>query len=193
MGKQGNYRINVKNIYYALNTKDEDGSVTRETPQIMAEAMKVSVNPKVAAGKLYGDGKLVEDVNKLTGAEIALDATIMPTEIISELFGRTKDSGGVTKDNIADEAVEFSIGWEVELSNKQSEFVWFTKCKAQPLQSEIQQSEENVNFSTDTINIVAMPDENGDIRLFGDTTDPDFKCKDTWFASVPPVPPNSEP
>ena len=72
-----------------------------------------------------------------------------------------------------------------------SEFIWFTRCKAQPIQNEVEQGTDSINFSTDTITITALPDENGDIRLFGETIDKDFKCKDTWFKSVPPVPDES--
>lgn len=182
------YRINVKNLHIAMNTRN-NGVVTRSVPTKMAEAMKVSVNPKVAAGNLYGDGGIVADTAKPTGATIAVDATKIPTNIINMIFNRTKDTNGITKDSKTNLSNEFSVGWEVELDDGNSEFVWFTKCKAQPMQSEVQQSEDNVKYSTDTLNITAMPDENGDIRLFGETLDQEFKCATTWFASVPPEPP----
>ncbi len=188
MSKIEGYRINAKNLHYAMNTTT-NGAVTRGTPAIMAEIMKITVNPKVATGQLYGDGAQVADAAKLTGATIALDMTKIPTDVVNTILGRSKDTNGIVKDNKADVMKEFSLGWEVELDNGGSEFIWFPKCKAQPIQSEVQQSEDNVTFSTDTLNITAMPDENGDIRLFGETGDLDFKCAATWFLTVPPVAP----
>lgn len=183
-----NNRFNVKNVHYAINKVAEGGTVTRETPVLIAGAMKVSVNPTVATGKLYGDGIVTDEITKLTGAGISLEMNKIPTEVINVIFNRKKDIGtGITKDSIANEPIEFSLGWEVELTGGHSEFVWFTKCKATPIQSEVQQSSENMTFSTDTMTITAMPDENGDIRLFGETVDKGFKCKDTWFKSIPPV------
>lgn len=183
-----NNRFNVKNIHYVKNTLGEGGQVTRDTPKKIAGAMKVSVNPTIANGKLYGDGAVSDEITKLTGAGISLEMNKIPTEVINELFGKIKDPAtGITKDNTDDEPIEFSLGWEVELTGGGSEFVWFTKCKAQPIQNEVQQGTDNINFSTDTLNITAMPDENGDVRLFGETIDTSFKCETTWFKTVPPV------
>lgn len=183
-----NNRFNVKNIHYAKNTPGASGEVTRGKPIKIAGAMKVSVNPTVSSGKLFGDGIVADEITKLTGAGISLEMNKIPTEVVNELYGKEKDSvTGITKDNISNEPIEFSLGWEVELTGGGSEFVWFTKCKAQPIQNEVQQGTDNINFSTDTLNLTAMPDENGDIRLFGETIDSDFKCADTWFKSIPPI------
>ena len=186
-----NNRINVKNVHYAKNTTDESGVVTREKPKSIAGAMKVSTNPKLATGQLYGDGALSEDVSKLTGCDISVELNRIPTEIQNEIFGKIKDENGIVRDSVENESIEFSFGWEVEVSGGNSEFIWFTRCKAQPIQNEVEQGTDSINFSTDTITITALPDENGDIRLFGETIDKDFKCKDTWFKSVPPVPAES--
>lgn len=183
-----NNRINVKNVHYAKNTHTEAGEIKRDTPKFIAGAMKVSANPKIATGQLYGDGALSEDMAKLTGCDISLEMNRIPTEILNEMFGRQKDSNGIVRDSVTNESVEFSLGWEVELSGGNSEYIWFTRCKAQPPQSEVQQGTDSINFSTDTLTITAMPDENGDVRLYGETIDADFKCGDTWFDSVPPVP-----
>ena len=183
-----NNRFNVKNVHYAVNTTNEGGEVTRGTPKKIAGAMKVSVNPTVSNGKLYGDGVVSDEVTKMTGAGISLEMNKIPTDVVNEIFGKTKDpTTGITKDNSDNEPIEFSLGWEVELTGGCSEFVWFTKCKAQPIQNEVQQGTDNINFSTDTLNITAMPDENGDIRLFGETIDKTFKCANTWFKSIPPT------
>lgn len=184
-----NNRFNVKNIHYAANTIGGGGTVTRGTPKKIAGVMKVSVNPTVSSGKLYGDGAVADEVTKLTGAGISLEMNKISTEVINELFGKTKDpTTGITNDNIGNEPIEFSLGWEVELTGGGAEFVWFTKCKAQPLQNEVQQGTDNINFSTDTLNVTAMPDENGDIKLFGETIDLGFKCAESWFKSIPPKP-----
>ena len=86
-----NNRINVKNVHYAKNTTDESGVVTREKPKSIAGAMKVSTNPKLATGQLYGDGALSEDVSKLTGCDISVELNRIPTEIQNEIFGKIKD------------------------------------------------------------------------------------------------------
>ena len=181
-------RFNVKNVHYAKNTISVGGEVTRSAPIKIAGAMKVTVNPVVASGKLYGDGVVSDEVSKATGYGINLEMNKIPTEVINEWFGKKEDENGIVHDSINDTPTEFSIGWEVELTGGHSEFVWFTKCKAQPIQSEVQQSTDNINFSTDSCNITAMPDENGEAKLFGETINQKFKCAKTWFKSIPPKP-----
>ena len=183
-----NNRFNVKNVHFAKNTKAAGGTVTRETPRLIAGAMSVTVNPTVASGTLYGDGIISDEISKLTGAGISLEMNKIPTDIVNEIYGKTKDANGVTCDSITDEAVEFSLGWEVELTGGQSEFIWFTRCKAQPMQSEVKQGTDSINFSTDTCAITAMPDEEGRIKMFGETVDEEFTLATTWFKSIPPKP-----
>lgn len=182
-------RYNIKNFYYGTITISESGQITRNTPKHIPGMEKVAVNYKLATGQLYGDGVLREDKSKLTGAEIALDMNKLPTEHEIIIFGKTKDVNGIVHDNESDEPIGIYIGWEVELTGKASEFIWFTNCKAKPNNKEYNQSTDNINFSKDTLLVTAMPDENGDVRLFGETIDKTFKCKTTWFNSCPPIPP----
>lgn len=180
-------RFNVKNFHYGVIKKNTDGTITREKPVAIPGMEKVAVNYKIATGQLYGDGALVEDASKLAGAEIALDLNKLPTKDEIVILGKTKDDNGIVHDNKSDQAVGICIGWEVELTGGESEFIWFTNCIAKPNNKEYQQSTDNITFSKDTLLVTAMPDENGDVRLFGETLDTTFKCAETWFETCPPV------
>jgi phi13 family phage major tail protein len=185
-----NNRINVKNLHYAKVTVDPaTGAFTYDTPKLISNAMQVGFTPTIAEGTLYGDGSISDQISRLTGANISLQLNKMPIEDANIMLGKTKDANGITHDNVSNEAVQVAIGWEVELTGSKSEFIWILNCKAAPMQSEVQQSTDNINYSTDTITFTAMKDPQGDIKLFGETVDSDFLCANTWFASIPPVPP----
>lgn len=181
-------RINICKFHYGTIMEGEDGTFTRSKPKYIANITKAAVNPKIATGTLYGEGVLRENATKLTGAEIAIELNKLPTEDEKIILGKTKDTNGILHDNIKDQPISIYVGWEVELSGGGSEFIYFTNCIAKANSKEVQQSTDNINFSTDTLLITAMADENGDVRLFGETIDKEFKCGDTWFDSCPPKP-----
>lgn len=181
-------RFNIKRFHYGTITVGEDGAITRGTPVAIPGMEKAAVNYKLATGQLYGDGQLKEDASKITGAEIAIDLNKLPTKDEIIMLGKTKDENGVVHDNVEDQAVGIFIGWEVELTGGESEFIWFPNCIAKPNSKEYQQSTENITFSKDILLITAMPDETGDVRLFGESIDKEFKCAETWFDSCPAKP-----
>ena len=51
-------RINVKNLYMAKATKQEDGKVVFDKPEHIIGMEKISRKTQMASGKLHGDGKI---------------------------------------------------------------------------------------------------------------------------------------
>lgn len=179
-------RVNIKRFHYAPLTKDDATGVTYGPPKAIPGIEQASINPKVATGTLYGDGVIRDERSKLTGATIGIDINKLPTEDRAIILGNTVGTDGVITETPDDEPIELAIGWEVELTGGDSEFVWFLKCKAQPLNENVEQTTENIKFSNNTITFTAMPREfDNDIRKFADTTMTSFTGKDTWFDTVP--------
>ena len=58
---------------------------------------------------------------------------------------------GVESASTGDEPKPFAAGWEVEKTGRHSEMIWFLYGKANPIQETVRQSEENINYSTDSI------------------------------------------
>lgn len=73
--------------------------------------------------------------------------------------GTTLTDGGVEYATSKDIPNYFAIGWEVEKTGGFSEFVWFPFCQAQPVEQETQQTEDNINYSTDSITITALEND----------------------------------
>lgn len=152
-------RINVKNLYMAKATKQEDGKVVFDKPEHIIGMEKISRKTQMASGKLHGDGKIRKNSIKKSGYELSLSLNNLPSEWRNYLEGTTFTDGGVEYATSKDIPNYFAIGWEVEKTGGFSEFVWFPFCQAQPIEQETQQTEDNINYSTDSITILALEND----------------------------------
>lgn len=152
-------RINVKNLHMAKATKQEDGQVVFDKPEHIIGMEKISRKTQMASGKLHGDGKIRKNSIKKSGYELSLSLNNLPSEWRNYLEGTTFTDGGVEYATSKDIPNYFAIGWEVEKTGGFSEFVWFPFCQAQPVEQETQQTEDNINYSTDSITITALEND----------------------------------
>lgn len=181
------YRINVTNPVYALLTSDTAEGVTYGDVKSLGEAMQVQITPSVAAGKLFGNGVPQEDISKLTGIAMVLDATKIPIEDKAIVQGHEyKD--GVIIEKAGDEAPYIAVGYMVEGTNKKNEYVWLVKGRAAPMNETVKQSEDSITFSTDTININFIPrTKDKEIRYYADSANESFTAvqAEAWFKTGP--------
>lgn len=167
-------RINVKNLVYAVITEDTKTAFTTGEIKSFAKAMQVQITPTVATGTLYGDGAKQEDLAKLTGVTLQVDVNKVPIEVKADVLGNTYENG-VLVENKSDQAKNIAFGFEVEQTENKREMMWLYKGKAQPFSNTVQQTTDNINFSTDTLTINFVPRElDGAIRAIGDTANADF-------------------
>lgn len=150
------YKINVAGLYMAKVKTEVGTSITYDEVQQVAELMGVSVSAKIAEGGLFGNGAKVHSTNKKTNYEIALDMTVLPTEIRSYLEGSTITTAGVEKGTSKDQPRPAAIGWLVEKTNGKRQAIWFPYCIAKPIEEDVKQSEENIVYSTDKLVMTVM-------------------------------------
>ena len=182
-------RINIVNPVYAVVTKDDLTGVETGPIKSFGDAMQVQITPVLATGVLYGNGVQKENVSKLTGITVVFDANKVPVDVRTEILGNDYEDG-VGTENKGDEAKDIAFGYKVEQTNGKAEYIWLLKGKAQPWTQTVQQSAENINFSTDSVPMNFVPREyDGEIRKFADSADSTFTAEKAaaWFNSVPGV------
>lgn len=180
-------RFNVKRIVYAEVLEDTAESYKYGPIKTFGAPMQVQFTPTYASGVLYGGGVKTEDISKLTGGTLKADVNKVPAEVIADIYGH-KFENGIVHDNKDDQPKDIAIGYEVEQTGNNRELVWFFKGKAKPYGSNVQQTTENMNFSTDSIDIGLVPREfDGDLKVFGDTAHPTFTdaMADAFLNSIP--------
>lgn len=180
-------RINITNPVYSKVLSDTAEGTTYGPVKSIGKAMQIQLTPSVATGVLYGNGRKEEDIGLLKGISVALDINKLFAETRAEIMGNTIVDGVVIEAD-GDQAPDIALGYEVEQSGGTKEQVWLLKGRAQPANQTIQQSTDNLNFSTDSININFIPRESdGQIRFYGDTANTDYSeaQADAFFATGP--------
>lgn len=183
-------RINVKGLVFALLTADTSAGTTYGAVKELAPVMQIQLTPSVASGTLYGNGLQQENVAKMNGLAVALDVNKVKIEDRAVMLGHTFENG-IIIEKAGDEAPYLALGYVVEGTNKCNEYVWLLKGRAQPFNSTVQQSTENINFSTDSITINFIPrDSDGALRYFADSANADLTVAQVtkWFAEGPSKP-----
>ena len=178
-------RINVENLVYALMLTDTKEGCSYGPVKELAKAMQIQTTPSVATGTLYGEGVLQEDISRLVGIAVVIDANKVPIENRAEILGNDLVNGQLWE-KAGDEAPDIAVGYKVPQTKGKAEYVWLLKGTAKPMNDTAKQSEGNITFSNDQISINFKPREyDKQIRVFADSAFPEFTDGDTFLNAVP--------
>lgn len=181
------YKINIKNLHYAILTKDDETGVTYGTITKIPGMMEITVTPNVLEGKLYGDGQVVDQESVLESLGVALNLNKLPLKDRAAMRGNTYTAGEL-EESIDDKAPYLALGWEVETTTGQSELAWLYKGKMAPPTDEQKQREGNITYNTNNTNLTFIPRVyDGKIRKLADGNDDTIEPTviANWFTSVP--------
>lgn len=188
MGKsKKTYRINIKKPVYAIMLSDTPEGVEYGEVKSLGEAMNVGLTPIVAAGTLYGNGAIVDSTEILTGLTLAVGITQIPIEDRAAIYNQ-EISNGVMVTKAGVEPNSIALGYMVQKTGGKREYVWLLKGKPKQMARNDQQSESNINYSTDNMEIVFSPrefDEN--LKFEADTSYDEFteEQAEAWFVNAP--------
>lgn len=181
------FKINIKNLHYAVLTKDDETGVEYGPIQKMPGLMEITVTPNVLEGKLYGDGAVRDQDSILESLGVAMNLNKLPLKNRAELRGNTYEAGELIE-NRDDKAPYLAMGWEVETTTGKPELTWLLKGKMAPPTDELKQREGGITYNTNNTNFTFIPREyDGDIRKFADGNDELIEATkiENWFKSVP--------
>jgi phi13 family phage major tail protein len=179
-------KINVQNVHLAEINESPGEELTYGTPEHIEGAMEIGRVPQLASGQLYGDGKIRKQTARKVRYQLTVNLNKLPTKWRRYMEGVTVKEG-VESGTSKDEAKPFAIGWEVEKTGGQKEMIWFLYCIAEPIQETARQSEENINYSNDSLTITALEDDRlGRYYTFIDTEDEDVTTEmiENFFKKV---------
>ena len=146
-------RINVRNAKYRVLKENTDSAYTMETDTHPLPGLRsIDLAIQMASGTLYGDGVIDENVDKITGAQLKIDINKIPIADRARMNGAHYD--GIMDLTTEDKAPEIAFYFETESSKAGGkEQLWLLCGKVQPIGMAGQQTEGNVNFSTDTLTV----------------------------------------
>lgn len=161
-------RINVRNAKYALITENTTDAYTLGEKMYPLPGLRdIDIAVQLATGTLYGDGVIEENSSKITGAIVKIGINKIAIEDRARMSG-AKITNGIMDVTTDDVAPYIALYLETESSKAGGrEQMWLLCGQAQPIGLTGQQSEANVNYSTDTMTIqcVSRKKDNKVLRL----------------------------
>lgn len=168
------YRINIDTPVYAVMNTDTKTGCTYGAVKDLGEAMQIQIAPVIANGALYGNGAKVEDISKIMGYDVTVDNTKIPIEDRAIMSGH-KYNNGVMVVAEGDQPPNIAFGYRTEQTNGKYEYTWLLKGRAQPPAKTDKQSENNIQFSTDSMKISFVKRIfDKAFEILADTANPDF-------------------
>ncbi|CEH28861.1 phage tail protein [Aneurinibacillus migulanus] len=180
-------RVGLKNLHYALLTKDDATGATYGAPKKIIGAITANISPSTNTETLYSDDGPSDVASALGEITVELNVKDLPLDIQAELLGHTLGSDGVLLKNANDQAPYVAIGFESLKSNGKKRFVWLYKGKFQPAEEEYQTKEDSPTFQTPTIEGTFVKREfDGNWQAVGDEDATGFTeaTAAAWFTSV---------
>lgn len=163
-----NTPINVRNFVVApLLNETKKGNSYGQLKEL-APAMQCSFSPETSQQVLYGNGIKQAVAVKVGEETISLGINYVSLEDLALLCGHTyvKDDGTGREKLIksdADKAPYLGVGATIDGEDGSSRSVWYNKVKFQAIGEEVEQSEDNVNFSTPTVEGSAVATADGNV------------------------------
>lgn len=187
MSYNGAYNFGLsKPIIAKYNYDESDGTVSYSDLFQCGEAVNTTVTPNYANAKLYGDNKVVEEVNEFTNATLSLGVTKMPLKAANILFGHTiEDDTELTEtSNVNDTANFVGYGFVTKNSDGTYDACVLLKCKFAEGEDSYSTKGESITFKQPTLSGSALAsdaDNNWRKKKFGFTTE---ALAETWIKSI---------
>lgn len=183
------YKMNVKNCKYAPVSVNTSQTYTLGTAVSLPAIRTVNIAFTAATGELYGDGEIVSKRSKLTGAQLRLGIDKLPQAARAAMLGHSVSNKGVLSAKVTDVPIEIAFYMEIELDDGGYEAVWLLVGKAQPVNIAGNQSESNINYTTDELVVDFVRRElDKAVVMYADTDNSSFNTSaQTAFKSAPDI------
>jgi phi13 family phage major tail protein len=177
--------VGLKDLYYALLTKDDETGVTYGTPAKVSAAITAKISPKVDSAVLYADDGPAETAIAMGEVDVELETQDLPLEIQAAVLGHTLNAAtGVMVKNSSDTAPYLALGFKAKKANGKYRFIWLLKGKFSPAEEEYKTSEDKVTYNTPKIKASFVKRANDNNWQYIADEDSGFVGAETWFTAV---------
>lgn len=162
--QKSSIRDGLKNIYYALLTKDDSTGATYNTPKKLGRARKASVTKETETVTVYGDNVAVATKTRLKSLGLSIETTDIPLEDQAILLGHGYDSlTGVMTAKGDDSAPYVAILFEATKMTGGSIFYKLAKGKFAETNEEMSTQEESMSPTSPSLDGTFIAREYDDV------------------------------
>ncbi len=181
--------IGLRDLHYALLTKDDSTGVTYSAPVKIAGATQANINPNSSTEVLFADDGPMETASALGMIELEMIAADFPLDVQAVLLGHTVGANGVLTRKSSDIPPWVAIGFKALKSNGAYRFVWLLKGKFNQPEQNHETRGDSVNFQTPTLNGAFVKRDKDDawiLQTDEDMTGYQESIGTGWFSQVDP-------
>jgi phi13 family phage major tail protein len=144
----GKFKTGLSNLHYAV--LDENTGVYG-TPKKLAEAISASISREADTVYAYGDNTIIASARGAEVCSIGLETAKIPSDVIVELLGATKDENGVVRFSQNDVPRKVALMFEAQLDGGEvAKFVFYEGTFAVE-GDEFSTKTDSVEFTGDSI------------------------------------------
>jgi len=176
-------KVGLKDLYYAMLTKDDATGATYEAPALVAGAISAKISAKTDSVTLYADDTAFETASSLGEIDLELEMADLPLSVQAALLGHTVNNGVLEATN-TDVAPYVAVGFRALKSNGKYRYYWLLKGKFQIPDDESKTKEDKVSFQTAKLKgtfVCRVYD--GKWKLVGDEDESGFAATG-WFSNT---------
>ena len=175
-------KFNLRNVYYAKLTINEDGSYTFGIPVPMPGAVSLSMDPNGEPSVFYADGYAYYTISNNQGYEGDLEVALVPDSFHQEILQESLDANNVLVEDATIEVEKFALLFEFDGDINKIRHVLYNCSAARPT-IESATTEDEIEVKTETLSIKASPLANGYVKArTGDDTS--AEVYNNWYKSV---------
>lgn len=177
----------LKDVYYAVLTKDDDTGATYSTPVKLGHAISMDIQPNTESGTLYGDNMAIATKTKLRDITITLETSDIPLKDRAIILGHTVDetTGKVTVKG-DDKAVYVAILFSATTAEDTTQYYKYLKGKFSPSQQQIETEGEGINFQAPTMEgtFIARSSDGKIYEMIDSADEGSATLIENWFTTV---------
>ena len=177
----------LKDVYYAVLTKDDDTGATYNTPVKLGHAISMDIQPNTESGTLYGDNMAVATKTKLKDITITLETSDIPLKDRAIILGHTVDetTGKITAKG-DDKAVYVAILFAATTAEDTTQYYKYLKGKFTPSQQQIETEGEGINFQPPTMEgtFIARSSDGKIYEMVDSADEGSATLIENWFTAV---------
>lgn len=158
-------KYGLKNVHIAV--MDEEG--TYQTPFALEGAVNLSLDAEGDKSNLAADDNanyFVKYVNN--GYTGDLEVALINEDFLTKVLGQTKDENGVVTENKGDTIKSFALMFEINGDTSKRRTVLYNCTVSRP-SIEASTTEDSIEPQTETLELTASEDKNGNVRSFVDS------------------------
>ena len=181
MGNKVKY--NLKNVYAAKLTTEEDGSYVYDTPKAIPGAVSISLDAEGDSSPFYADGIVYFRSTANNGYSGDLELALIPDWFRTDILQEIEDNNGVLVENsTVTEMEKFALLFEFDGDVRSIRHVLYN-CTASRPSIESETKEDSIEPGKEKLSLTADPREDGLVKSrTGDATSEE--TYNTWYEKV---------